>query len=479
MASLSPRQRIAAATAIATAVALVSFLGGRVTAPEPTGNPVTTTTLPGRSVPKPRAGLVPTPTLPPQPTAAPISPPGSFGGVTIGTTCAGVDVTGTLTTNQSTHNGTGLLGWISDLAQVPDGSYVSFPSGNCYQVDGTLYLLNRNNLTFDGNGTAANKGSDGAKFQAITNGLLVPVTDQTFLNASHNWPSRRAQWWVKGGTNITIKNMAIQGFCDANPAYSGTATDPAHCGLNRVSGDLVYGGQYGIAFGGVIGAAALNVTVKWTQSDAIGLLADNPGNPAVMASQITVSNSDLEHTDRQGVSFTGCTTCWVTRSTVGDVAISPFDLEPISTTFNTHTTITLNTVLTHKSNFFMTATGASNVVNGDIDVEGNTETGGLLAMAVGNSNGIGNTGLRIADNTGDTAYGNQNLILVDSFSNVAILRNTVPMGNNKTFVSFGAVSNAQVDSNTLTVGTGVTCVGVDASDLGRSNWTNTRNTGCT
>ncbi|MGH2705961.1 MAG: hypothetical protein ACRDJ4_12985, partial [Actinomycetota bacterium] len=63
-----------------------------------------------------------------------------------------------------------LLSWISS---VPNGSVLSFARGACYRIDGSLKLLDRRDLTFEGNG---------ATFEAVS-------------EADYG----RRHWWLYGG----------------------------------------------------------------------------------------------------------------------------------------------------------------------------------------------------------------------------------------------------------------------------------------
>src|SRR5438874_13361168 len=55
-----------------------------------------------------------------------------------------------------------LLSWI---ASVPDHSTLSFASGGCYRIDGTLELTDRDGLTFEGNNATFRASTTGATWR--------------------------------------------------------------------------------------------------------------------------------------------------------------------------------------------------------------------------------------------------------------------------------------------------------------------------
>lgn len=75
------------------------------------------------------------------------------------------------------------------FASVADGATLTFGSGACYRVDGTLELTDRHDLTLVGNG---------ALFAAY---VTPPPTPKI----------TRQMWHILGGTGLTMRDMTVQG----------------------------------------------------------------------------------------------------------------------------------------------------------------------------------------------------------------------------------------------------------------------------
>jgi hypothetical protein len=171
-----------------------------------------------------------------------------------------------------------LLSWI---ASVPDGSTLSFPSGACYRVEGTIKVRNRRGLDFEGNG---------ATFRSFN----VP-------------DDQRAIWRLVGSTQITFRHMTIRGpYANGGTFKSslqhahgfdlrGSSADIAGVSISRVAGDCVY---FGLGYDGV------------TRSSG------------------SFRDSVCSLTSRNGVSVTAGQDVMVQRVTLGKIGYITFDVEP-------------------------------------------------------------------------------------------------------------------------------------------------------
>ena len=122
------------------------------------------------------------------------------------------------------------------LATVPDGSTVQFGAGRCYGQDGTITLTDRKGLVIDG---------QGSEFRALTPG-----------------GSHRANWRFVGGSDLTVRNMAVRG---SNPDG---LYDPA------------IEWQHGYSVEGVQGMTLSNVKARETWGDGVYLGKPRPTPPA-------------------------------------------------------------------------------------------------------------------------------------------------------------------------------------------------------
>ena len=173
------------------------------------------------------------------------------------------------------------------LDTVPDGSTVQFGAGRCYGQDGTITLTDRKGLVIDG---------QGSEFRALTPG-----------------EKHRANWRFVGGSDLTVRNMAVRG---SNPD-----------GLYEPAIEK----QHGYSLEGVQGIRLSNVKARETWGDGVYLGKRRPsacGDPASSTRNVLITRALLERNGRQGVAVVDAE--WVTLqdSTVGPVAWANVDIEP-------------------------------------------------------------------------------------------------------------------------------------------------------
>ena len=183
---------------------------------------------------------------------------------------------------------------------VPDGSVVSLPPGAKYRVEGVLRLMEKRNLTIEGNGALIFAETDG---HAVT-----PPGD-----LKHLWPRARSHVEVNGGSNIVIKNLLVRG---ANP-NAGAAEGAYVVSLE---------GQHGFDVRGVDGLLLDNVSATDTYGDLVYI----SGKAGEWSRNVRVTNSHFERSWRQGIAITGGKGVQVLDSYIGDIARTVIDLEPAS-----------------------------------------------------------------------------------------------------------------------------------------------------
>ncbi|MBK5288025.1 MAG: hypothetical protein JJE46_06110, partial [Acidimicrobiia bacterium] len=83
------------------------------------------------------------------------------------------------------------------IAITPDNTTLAFAPNGCYRVDGTLLVVDRTGLVFEGNH---------ATFRAVTDGSELVNPTKVRM---------RAMWQFGGGSHLTVRDLVVVG---ANPA---------------------------------------------------------------------------------------------------------------------------------------------------------------------------------------------------------------------------------------------------------------------
>jgi hypothetical protein len=172
-----------------------------------------------------------------------------------------------------------ILSWI---ASVPNNSTLSFSTGACYRIEGTLEIRNRSGIDFEGNGA-------------------------TFR--SFNAPAdQRAIWRVIDSSGFVFNNMRIIGSYANGGTFNsslqhapaidlrGTSADIGNATMSDLAGDCVY---LGLGY-----TSALN------------------------RSSGSVHDSSCLRTSRSAVSLTAANDVTVTRVTTDRIGLSVFNVEP-------------------------------------------------------------------------------------------------------------------------------------------------------
>lgn len=170
------------------------------------------------------------------------------------------------------------------IASVPDNSTVRLAPNACYRVDETVVLDGRNRILLDGNG---------ATLKAVTTGTR-----------------NRFQLQLKGGSDLTVRNLIVRG---ANP----------NAGANAKAYRPELEAQSGFQLNGVTNALLDHVQAYDTYGDFV-YIGPAKGLPS---RDVTVANSTFDRSGRQGISITWGVNVTVEANTISDVARSVFDLE--------------------------------------------------------------------------------------------------------------------------------------------------------
>jgi hypothetical protein len=262
------------------------------------------------------------------------------------------------------------------FSALPDSALVRMPAGARYRVEGVLQLIYRNNLTIEGNGAMIFASTEGS-------GVTPPE------GLGHLWPRARSHVLIKGGSNITIRNLVVRG---ANP-NAGSAT-----------GAYVeeFEGQHGFDVNGVSGLLLENVTVTDTYGDFLYISPDY--SIPVWAKNITVRGSHFERSGRQGVAIVGAEDVLIETSYIGEVGRTILDIEPLGPGWGAHRITFQNNTFGPCRHLLLSSGGGGSNVR-DIALIGNRLQGMGLKVRAQAADGSRRSGYRIINNTSDWLLG--------------------------------------------------------------------------
>ena len=329
-------------------------------------------------------------------TTPPPPPPSSGSGVA--TSATTYQIPSTIAGNCSADVTQQILAWI---ASVPDNSILSFTSGGCYRIEGTLELTNRNGLTFEGNGST---------FKATTVG-----------------DGHRPQWRLVEGSNFVLRNMTIDGgnpqpgTFNANLQWShgielmGPAgVDIDHVSMTNVYGDCVYVGQG-------------YYSKSWS-------------------STVHVHDGTCTRSGRMGIAITAGRNVLVERNSISQIGMTAFDVEPNGTGFGAqNVTFTNNQV---RSDDIFDATGDGPVDT--ITVSNNTITGVGTHMVVLAPQGQRRSNITVTGNTSDTGYYAAGGVAMDfvRVDGLTVTNNVMPLsGPNMALADVSEACNVNISGN--------------------------------
>lgn len=265
------------------------------------------------------------------------------------------------------------------LDTVPDGSEIIFPNGGNYRVEGSLYLQDRNNLTFRGNGTKVFATGDGST--APTSNLPTAIT---FL-----WPRKRGQFILRGGSNYIFTNFIVQG---ANP----------YDWQQEESYNAAYEAQHNFDIEGTHGVLIWKCELR------------NPWGDFVYCGMWTAYNSDwsydvtvvanlMHDNGRQGVSFVGTRDVVVEDNDIYNTRRATFDIEPDGSTsgsYNLH----IRKNRAGQGRLLFVASGGQPGDIHNVLIEGNTMLGRAMSIACGSTTQGERHNWTIRENVGDPGY---------------------------------------------------------------------------
>jgi hypothetical protein len=251
------------------------------------------------------------------------------------------------------------------LQRLPAGAVVSFPDDARYRIEGTVVLTNARGVTIDGHGATFFATTDGSGAAPARGGQRA------------SWPRLRAQWRIRGGSGITLRDMSIKG---ANP--KGGATADAYVPALE--------GQAGIAIQRASQVTVDGVHISDTYGDGVWVTGGS--------TDVTVRGSTIERIGRQGVAVVNGQRVVVEGNHLRGISRSVFDLEPPGRAVVQDIRLRDNDVGDY-GNFLLAAGGGGPGVN-DVHLEGNRVDGGHGVSVFAGIEGKQRRRYHVVDNTG-------------------------------------------------------------------------------
>jgi len=173
---------------------------------------------------------VPTPTLRPAAISTPVPPPASSGSRPFAApvTTWTVTVPASIDASGATDAAAALQSFVNGQ---PDGTVINFPAGGVYRLDRGLFISNRHNIVFEGNGAtlrAAGSGNTIAASPVVIDGANADVVVRDFVIEGNN---------PNTGTAIYDPNADSQ---EGVGVYGGARIEIANNSIRKAWGDGVY-----------------------------------------------------------------------------------------------------------------------------------------------------------------------------------------------------------------------------------------------
>jgi hypothetical protein len=281
------------------------------------------------------------------------------------------------------------------IASVPNGATISFKANGHYRSEGILSVVNRSNLTFDGNGAT--------------------------IYATTNTSAHRSNWTVRNSSGITFEQMTVQG---ANP-HPGTY-DPNH------------EFEPGFWIGGGSGIEISHVTMTRNRGDCVYL--SDAGGALAWTSNTWIHDSTCTGNGRMGIAIVAARHVIVERCSFSTIAYQVFDLEPNRQSpaeGASYVTIRNNTIHGPLKEYLVGADGWGPIDH--LTVTGNTVVGGTLRVTVRPLAGSGYRRAEIAiTNNTATASESGPLMYFNANDGLTVTGNSQPMSSG----SLTSVSNS-------------------------------------
>jgi Right handed beta helix region len=312
---------------------------------------------------------------------------------------------------------------LNDLfAGLAPGSTVVFPAGGRYRVEGVLQLLDRSNLTIDGNGST---------FFALTTGSGATPPNSGYRRY---WPRRREHFAIRRSVNVTLRDLTVHG-ANANAGATPQAYVPA------------LEGQAGVSIAKSTNVVLDSVRIEDTYGDFVWIAGGSRS--------ISVRNSTMVGSGRQGIAVVNATGVTVEDNDIREVARSVVDLEPAGRAVANSVVVRRNRVGNYR-NFLLAAVGGGPGVNQTWLHDNQVDGGNGVSVAAGFwarqrrglhiLNNVGTAGTRAPSRTAHNGLIHRGMIQLTNLDGVEIRGNVQSVGGAPA-VSTDGVCNLTVEDN--------------------------------
>jgi hypothetical protein len=262
------------------------------------------------------------------------------------------------------------------IASSPDGSTIVFRKGARYRLDGTLRIVERNDLTFDGAG-------------ALFFTDVAAPAEHRLGSSSYPWRGR-SQWSIEGGSGITLRNMVIRG-ANSKGGREDLAYRPA------------YEAQHAVNIAGAERVLVEDLTISHTYGDFVYIGGRTTRSGRLISREIVVRGGSFSHNGRQGIAITNADGVLVEGIRMTETRRASIDLEP-----NTASAIIRN--ITVRDSYFgpgrllWLAAGGQGATMENVTLE-NNRLDRTMTVYIKTPAGTRRSNVQILSNTSTVAYG--------------------------------------------------------------------------
>ena len=220
------------------------------------------------------------------------------------------------------------------ISSTPNGGVVNLITGRCYDVENTIVINGRNNLTIDGHGAILRAFSQGARDR-----MLVKI---------------------RASSGVVVRNLTLWG-----PNVTGVYVSALE-------------GQHGIGVFGGTNTLLDGIHVKQVYGDGVTLTKAGDGSRAP-ADHVTIENSTFDTIGRQGISPVFVSNIVISGNTFDRIARTVIDLEPDTDSY-TITDVTIENNHSGRYGHLFVGGGGAGCNTSNIVIRDNNSDGGAIAF---------------------------------------------------------------------------------------------------
>jgi len=276
------------------------------------------------------------------------------------------------------------------IQSVPSNSDVQFAASGCYDVEGSIFVAGKTDITIDGNNSQFKTTTSCTAAQPCAAGSPEQNDQSAFINinAYHlyvsGWPRGRSQWNIINGSNIVMKNIHITGP-DSSVVY-----------------DPNIEGQHGFQVNGTKNLLIEDTVVRYTYGNAV-YIGDAYESPSQFPDYVTVTNNNFNEIGRQSIAMVDGQNVTISNNNIWNPARSIIDVEPDGNSANIQNLLFINNVVGGARLSFFANDGANGATFNNVVIGGNTVHGMVMSII---ANPLGNVSLH--------PPARQNYIIVDN-----------------------------------------------------------------